>query len=92
MLIDRAGADTWDGDLHHVSTKTWLESESDVVAIMTVRDGEVWGFTNLRFVNPSNARLVWLWIRHAAAFRPPMDVLYADDLARLDSEFQAEEA
>lgn len=89
MAIGRAY--TWDGDLHHVSMRTWRE-ESEIAATMAVEDGEVLGWTNLKFVGPSNSRLVWLWIRHAAWRRPPVDILWADDLARLQTQLKPEEA
>lgn len=92
MTIEAAGADTWDGNLQRVAMRTWLERDSEIVATMVVQDGDVHGFTNLRFVGPHNARLVWLWIRHAAWRRAPMDVLWAADLAKLEAELHAEEA
>lgn len=75
-------AQRWTGDLQHLSMRTWWE-DSDIAALVVVQDGEVSGWTNLRHVHLEHTRIVWLWIRHAALFRPPVDVLYAVDLAIL---------
>lgn len=72
----------WQGDLRRLTMKSWRE-ESDVAAVVMVRHGDAAGWMNLKHVHLEEERLVWLWIRHAAAFRPPADILYADDLARI---------
>ena len=92
MTIEAATANTWDGDLQRVSMRMWLEEDSEAVAIVAVRDGDVFGWTNLKYVGPSNSRLVWLWIRHAAWYRAPLDILWADDLAKLHLALQMEGA
>lgn len=82
----------WRGDLKRFSTRVWV-AESDVAAVMTVKDDEGACWVNLRHVPPSMHRLVLMWAWHAAALRPPFDVLYACDLpARLgdDRELAAE--
>lgn len=45
--------------------------------------GNARGWLNRRLISPEDDRLVALWVRHAAARRPPLDVLWAEDLARL---------
>lgn len=83
----------WDGDLKHLSMRAWRD-ESDLAAMVLVRGGEAAGWVNLKHVRPEQARLVWMWVRHAARFRPPADILYAEDLARLPAggDQQAQEA
>jgi hypothetical protein len=92
VTIEAATADTWDGDLQRVSMRTWLEPSSEAAAVVAVQDGEVVGWTNLRYVGSHNTRLVWLWVRHAAWCRAPLDVLWAADLAKLHLELQLEGA
>lgn len=72
----------WDGDLKHLSMRAWRD-ESDLAAMVVTRGGEAAGWINLKHVGPRETRWVWLWIRYAARFRPPADVLHADELADL---------
>jgi hypothetical protein len=80
-VLDDEKAATWDGNLRRLSMRAWRE-ESDVAAIMTVRDGDAAGWINLKHVHPDQARMVWLRLRHSATMKT-MDVLYAEDLAEL---------
>ena len=93
-VLDReCGSDRWNGDLRNLVTWTWRE-ESDVAALAIVTvDGQARIWMNVRHANHQTARLIWMWGRHAAAFRPP-DILYADELARLATgeDAQAQEA
>lgn len=72
----------WGGDLKKLSVRAWRD-DSNIAAMVIVQGGEAAGWINLRLVKPQLARFVWLWIRHAAMFRAPGDVLHADDMAAL---------
>lgn len=62
--------------------KAWAE-ESDLAAMVVTRGGDAAGWINLKHVRPHQMLLVWLWVRFAATFRPPIDVLYVGDLVGL---------
>lgn len=74
--------DRWTGDLRRISMRAWAE-DSELAAMVVVRGEDAAGWANLRHVKPCYTRMVWLWVRHAAALRPPVDVLYADEIADL---------
>jgi hypothetical protein len=78
-----ASIHTWSGDLTRFSLHFWADDTSDIAAI-AASDGERGvGWLNLSHVKPQVGRIAMMWATHAAARRPPWDVLFADELAAL---------
>lgn len=77
------GGDGWSGDLRQLVTWCWPDSSTSIVAVATVQDGGARVWMNSYHLRDCDLRLVWYWARHAAGFRAPLDVLYAEDLAAL---------
>lgn len=73
----------WRGDLRRFSTRVWVD-DSDVAAVAMACGDEGACWVNLRHVKPDQHRLVVMWAWHAAACRPPFDVLYAHELPAAD--------
>lgn len=78
------GSRGWVGDLRALVTYAWSDESTEIVCVATGNDdgtGSVW--LNMYHLRDCDLRLVWYWARHAAAYRAPLDVLYADQLAAL---------
>jgi hypothetical protein len=73
-------ADAWTGDLHQFRIQTWREHDTDVAAVVVARHGEAAVWINTAHVHALDERLVCHWARHAAHYRPPLDVIYAHEL------------
>lgn len=82
LVLDGECTDTWNGDLRRLSTRTWRE-DGGVVGLVVVHRGDVDAWMNVAYCNHETARLIWLWLRHAAQHRPPFDVMYPEDLTRM---------
>lgn len=79
MCVD----ERWRGDLRLLSTQSWADETTDVVAVAVASEGRAFVWMNAYHVRDCDLRIVWHWARHAAAYRAPLDVLYAESLAEL---------
>ena len=74
----------WTGNLRHLVTYAWNDETTTIACVATcTEDGCAALWVNMAHLRDCDLRLVWYWGRHAAAYRAPLDVLYADQLADL---------
>lgn len=80
--VDNPVAGGWLGDFRDFSVRLWPE-DSDVAAVLVTQGRQACLWVNRAQVPPHAQRWVEMWGWYAAWSRPPLDVLYVDDLAAL---------